>query len=280
MRQELGLSVRRLRPSEARRLEPALAPTVRLALELADDHAIDPRRLTVALAEAVRRAGGELRSGAEVAGLEVAGVASTDRAVLLDGGERVIAEQVVIAAGVWSSALRGIPSEARVPIHPVKGQVLRLHDPGGPGLLTRVLRMGAGYLVPRGDGRYVLGATMEERGFDTTVTAGGTFELLRNASELLPGIAELVIDELCAGLRPSTPDNAPVIGPGAIPGLHWATGHYRHGILLAPITAEILASALTGEEPSELAAAVAPTRFAQATGFTPATRFAPATVSP
>ena len=121
-----------------------------------------------------------------------------------------------------------------MPVHPVKGQILRLHDPAGPGLLSRVLRIAGGYIVPRGDGRYVLGATMEERGFDTTVTAGAVFELLREAIELVPGISELVLDELSAGLRPATADNAPAIGPGAIPGLHWAVGHHRNGILLAP----------------------------------------------
>jgi glycine oxidase len=118
-----------------------------------------------------------------------------------------------------------------------------------------------GYIAPRGDGRYVLGATMEERGFDTTMTAGAVFELLRDAIELVPGLSELVIDELVAGLRPGTPDNAPVIGPGALRGLQWATGHYRHGILLTPITAEIAAGLLAGEEPSELAAAFSPDRF-------------------
>ena len=103
---------------------------------------------------------------------------------------------------------------------------------------------------------------MEERGFDTTVTAGGAYELLRNAFELLPSVTELVIDELSAGLRPATPDNAPAIGPGSIPGLHWATGHFRHGILLAPVTAQIVAARLGGEDPGELAAEFAPTRFA------------------
>jgi glycine oxidase len=122
--------------------------------------------------------------------------------------------------------------------------------------------MTAGYIVPRGDGRYVVGATMEERGFDTTVTAGGVFEVLRNAYELVPSVTELVIDELSAGLRPATPDNAPAIGPGAIPGLHWATGHFRHGILLAPVTAQIVTAALVGEDPAELAADFAPARFA------------------
>src|SRR6202035_5748950 len=117
------------------------------------------------------------------------------------------------------------------------------------------------YLVPRGDGHYVLGATMEERGFDTTVTAGAVFELLRDASEVLPGISELVIDELIAGLRPATPDGLPAIGAGELPGLHWAVGHFRNGILLAPITAEIVVSELLGEEPPEVAAAFSPSRL-------------------
>jgi glycine oxidase len=258
LRESLGLAVHRLRSSEARRLEPALAPAMRLALEIPDDHAIDPRKLTAALAQAVRRAGVTLRTGATVeqvnaADGRVAGVGLTD-------GERIIAEHVVVAAGAWTEAIGGLPPEVSVPIHPVKGQILRLHDPAGPGLLTRVLRMTGGYLVPRGDGRYVLGATMEERGFDTTVTAGGAFELLRNAFELLPSVTELVIDELSAGLRPATPDNAPAIGPGGVPGLHWAVGHYRHGILLTPITAELVAGALVGEAavPDEFA----PARFA------------------
>jgi len=258
LRRSLGLNVRRLLASEARRLEPALAPTLRLALEIADDHAIDPRKLTAALARALTAAGGELRLGAAVRGVNtehdrVTGVGLAD-------GSSVSAGDVVVAAGPWSSALDGVPAGSRIPIHPIKGQILRLHDPAGPGMLTRVLRMTGGYLVPRGDGRYVLGATMEERGFDTTVTAGGAYDLLRNAFELLPSVTELVIDELSAGLRPATPDNAPAIGPGSTPGLHWAVGHYRHGILLTPMTAELVVGALAGEGaiPDEFA----PTRFA------------------
>jgi glycine oxidase len=260
LREQFGLAVHRLRASEARRLEPALAPTLRLALDVPDDHAIDPRKLTAALARAVSSAGGELRTGATVA--EITTIADRVTGLRLAGGERLGAEQVVIAAGVWSEAIDGIPEEARVPIHPVKGQILRLHDPTGPGLLTRVVRFTGGYLVPRGDGRYVLGASMEERGFDTTVTAGAVFELLRDAFELLPSVTELVIDELSAGLRPTTPDNAPAIGPGALRGLHWATGHFRHGVLLAPITAQLVAAELAGEVTGELASAFAPTRFA------------------
>ena len=261
LRERLGLPARRLLASEARRVEPALTPTLRLALEIPDDHAIDPRQLTPALGQAASAAGAELRLNATVSRVTI----DRDRVsgVELADGDRIGADEVVLATGVWSGTVGGLPDEARVPIHPVKGQILRLHDPNGPGLLTHALRMTGAYLVPRGDGRYVLGATMEERGFDTTVTAGGVFELLRNAFELLPSITELVIDEASAGLRPATPDNAPAIGPGAIPGLHWATGHFRHGILLTPITAQIVVAGLTGEDPHfPPAGHFAPTRFA------------------
>ncbi len=161
------------------------------------------------------------------------------------------AEQVVLAAGAWAAQIDGLPADARVPVRPVKGQLLRLRDPAGPGLLRRVVRFEGGYLVPRADGRYVLGATIEERGFEMQPTAGAVYELLRDAHELVPGVSELEIEELCVGLRPGTPDNAPVIGPGALEGLIWATGHHRNGILLAPLTAELLAGVLAGEEPAE-----------------------------
>jgi glycine oxidase len=261
VRTTLGLRARRLRPTQARALEPALAPTVRLGLEVPDDHAIDPRKLAAALARAVAGSGGEVRSGAEVARLAV-GEDSVDGVELADG-THVASAHVVIAAGPWSGELAGVPEHARVPIRPVKGQIMRLHDPAGPGLLSRVVRVGGAYIVPRGDGRYVLGATQEERGFDTTVAAGALFELLRDGTELLPGLSELVVDELGAGLRPGTPDNAPLIGAGAVPGLHWATGHYRNGILLAPITAELIAASVLGEPaPEGLVAPFAPARFA------------------
>jgi glycine oxidase len=257
VRERLDLEVSRLRPSQARSLEPALAPTVRGALELPDDHAIDPRMLAAALAQAVRRAGGTVREGAEVEAIELQ--ADAVCGARLQSGERVNGEAVVVAAGVWSPRLAGIPDEVRVPLRPVKGQILRLHDPSGPGLVNRVLRMRPTYLVPRGDGRYVLGATMEERGFDTTVTGGAVFELLRDAIELVPGVSELVVDELSAGLRPGTPDNAPVIGPGLLDGLFWATGHYRHGILLAAKTAELIAGAVLDGRP--VPDVVSPLRF-------------------
>jgi glycine oxidase len=229
LRERFGLRVERLLPSAARRLEPALAPTLRSALHLPDDHAVDPRRVCEALARAAQDAGAVLRPGVEV-----------------DDLAALPAEQVVVAAGPWSGAFG---DEARV--RPVKGQSLRLRDPSGPGLLERVVRWGQpspGYLVPRGDGRYVLGATSEERGFDTSVTAGGLHELLRDANELVPGVLELEIEEHIAGLRPGTPDNAPIIGRSlADPRIVWATGHYRNGVLLAPVTADLVVAELMHE---------------------------------
>jgi glycine oxidase len=261
-RRSLGLAVERLRPTQARRLEPALAPTVRLALHAPDDHAVDPRRLTAALRAACERAGAQIVEGAEVA--EILVEAGRVRGVRV-AEATVECETLIVAAGSWSGGLRGLPEHARMPVRPVKGQVLRLRDPEGPGLLERNLRMDtgrrAGYLVPRGDGRYVLGATMEERGFDTSVTAGAVHDLVHDAAELLPGVLELELEEAIAGLRPGTPDNAPAIGRGALEGLVWATGHHRNGILLTPLTAYAVEALLIGEEPEGLEAAD-PGRFA------------------
>jgi glycine oxidase len=261
-RRELGLPVRRLLARDARALEPALAPTLRLGLDIPDDHAVDPRALTSALERAFRAAGGRIRCPAEAAELVVGdgGV----HGVRLAGDELIRAEQVVVAAGPWSGELPGVPPEARIPLRPVKGQILALRDPSGPGLLGRVLRMQPGYLVPRGDGRYVLGATMEERGFDTTATAGAVFEMLRDAIELVPGVAELVLEEVMVGIRPGTADNGPALGPSSVPGLHWATGHHRHGVLLTPATAEIVTAGLFGESPPDVAEPFRAARFVPA----------------
>jgi glycine oxidase len=253
-RETLGLSVERLRPSQARRAEPALAPTVRLALDISGDHSIDPRRLVAALREAV-----EIRH-ARVAAIRTDGERVTG--VELEDGAVVAADAVVVAAGAHVAELGGLPEEARVPVRPVKGQVLRLRDPRGPGLVDRVIRGEQAYLVPRGDGRYVLGATMEERGWDTSATAGGVYELIRDMSEVVPGVLELEIEEVEAGLRPATPDNLPAVGRGALDGLVWATGHHRNGILLTPVTAELVAGALAGEPQPEWARPADPARFA------------------
>src|SRR6185312_13243081 len=238
-------------PSQARRLEPALAPTVRLALDVPGDHSVDPRRLVAALAIAFERAGGTLRL-ATVAALEADGLRLTS-------GEVVRAEQVLLATG---AAQIELPDDIRVPVRPVKGQTLRLRDPRGAGLVDRTIRGIDAYLVPRADGEYVLGATMEEQGFNTAPTAGAVYELLRDMSEVVPGVLELEIAELLAGLRPATPDNLPAIGPGARAGLVWATGHFRNGIVLSPVTSEAVVAVLCGEGLPEWAAAADPRRFA------------------
>jgi len=261
-RESLGLAVTRLRPSEAREREPALSPVMRLALEAPDDHSVDPRAVLAALERACESAGVEVLAHAPVARVELDDAGERVTGVALADGRRVRAEHVVLAAGPWSDWIEGVPLAARVPVRPVKGQILRLRDPAGPGLLRRVVRFRHGYLVPRADGRYILGATVEERGFELSPTAGGAYELLRDAHELVPGVSELEIEELSVGLRPGTPDNGPAIGPAAVPGLIWASGHYRNGILLAPLTAELVVGVIAGEhELDALLPACAPERF-------------------
>jgi glycine oxidase len=261
-RRSLGLDVRRLRPSAARELEPALAPTLRGVLEAPGDHSLDPRPILGALREACTAAGVRIREHTALAGLDHDG-SRLEAAVLADG-ERLSAGAVVLAAGPWSGRVPGLPDGAGLPVRPVKGQILRLRDPAGPGLLERVIRYEGGYVVPRGDGRYVLGGTVEEKGFDTSPTAGAVYELLRQARELLPGVTEMEIEELSVGMRPGTPDNLPAIGPALLAGLWWATGHYRNGILLAPLSAELITSSLLGEERSEMLDWCDPARFALA----------------
>jgi glycine oxidase len=250
VRERFGLHVERLLPREARRREPALAPGIRLALAMPDDQAIDPHAMLRALRAAFERAGGEVHEGVAVERIEDVG-----------------ARHVVVAAGAWTGVIGGLPEN--VPVRPVKGQVLRLRDPSGPGLVTRVIRGEGVYLVPRGDGRYVLGATMEERGFDTSITAGPLHGLLRDAIELVPGIEELEIETVIAGLRPMTPDGRPLLGPASRPGVHWATGHGRNGILLTPLSGDIVLAGILGEPLPDVAEAARPDRFTRAEALTP-----------
>lgn len=263
LQQRSGLESEWLSGRECRRLEPMLAPGVRGGLRADGDHQVDPRRLASALVTACERAGVVFhRSPAErlrVTGDRAAG------AVLADGTE-LSADQVVLAAGSLSGRLAGLPEEIVPPVRPVKGQVLRLAvPPAYAPFLSRtvraVVRGSHVYLVPRANGELVVGATSEEMGWDTTVTAGGVYELLRDAHELVPGITELPLTETRAGLRPASPDNAPLLGPTALPGLHLATGHHRNGVLLTPVTGDVMAHVLTtGELPAE-ALPFAPGRF-------------------
>lgn len=173
---------------------------------------------------------------------------------------------MVLAGGSLSGRLSGVPDKITPPVRPVKGQVLRLTIPGpyAPFLSRTVRAVVRGshiYLVPRANGELVIGATSEDLGWDTTVTAGGVYELLRDAHELVPGITELPLAETLAGLRPGSPDNAPLLGPTALPGLHLATGHFRNGVLLTPVTGDAMADALTTGELPEEARPFTPHRF-------------------
>ncbi|MGI5351906.1 glycine oxidase ThiO [Streptomyces sp. CA-250714] len=265
LQQRCGLDSQWLTGRECRRLEPMLAPSVRGGARVDGDHQIDPRRLATALLRACERTGVTFRRSRAVRLLT-----ARDRAAgaALDDGTELHAGQTVLALGSRSSTLEGLPPEVAPPVRPVKGQVLRLRMPAARhgAFLSRtvraVVRGGPLYLVPREDGELVVGATSEELGWDTTVTAGGVYELLRDAHELVPGITELPLAETRAGLRPGSPDNAPLLGPTALPGLHLATGHYRHGVLLTPVTGEVLAELLTTGELPESARPFAPRRFA------------------
>jgi len=237
-RRRLGLAVERITPSGARELEPALAPSLRLALAITGESSVDPRWVCDALVLAARSAGAELREHCEVAALLRSGERVSG--VALGDGRELSADHVVLAAGAWSAAL------SDVPVRPVKGQIMRLRDADGPGLLGRTLRFEGGYVVTRGDGSYVLGASSEERGFDTSITARPLYELLRDASELVPGLLDLEIEEITVGLRPGSPDNLPLIGASDERGLILACGHFRNGVLLAPLTAQLVLSALEG----------------------------------
>jgi glycine oxidase len=261
----LGLSVERLTGRDLRALEPLLAPGVRGGLFVRGDHQVDPRRLLPALLAACRQAGVTLYRERVVA-LAVDGDRATG--VRLESGTVIGAGQVLLAAGCWSGGLDGVPTEVVPVIRPVKGQLLRLRVPAAAfpgGFLSHnvrgLVRGHSIYLVPRADGELVLGATMEEQGFDTTVTAGAVHDLLRDAREILPGITELVITEPRAGLRPATADNMPVLGATPLAGLTLATGHFRNGILLAPVSADAVAAALAGDDLPEVAAPFSPDRF-------------------
>jgi glycine oxidase len=263
VRRRLGLTVERLTGRECRRLEPFLAPQVTGGLHVAGDHQVDSRRLLTALRAAAERAG--VHVVAQSAAVQVAGDRATG--VRLPDGTTVPAGQVLLAAGCHSAGVDGVPDHARPPVRPVKGQVLRLRVPEAVRpLLSRTVRGTVRgfdvYLVPREDGEIVVGATVEELGFDQTVTAGGVYELLRDAMALVPGVAEVALVETSARLRPGSPDNAPILGPTRLPGLAVATGHHRNGILLAGVTGDAVAELLaTGSVPAALES-FSPQRFA------------------
>jgi glycine oxidase len=254
LQRSLGLGAEWLPPRRCRQLEPGLTPSFNGGVHAPGEAAIDPRRVAESLLAALAGEGVELRRG--VGATEALLDAGRLGGVRTSAGDELRAPTVVLATGAWSGAAEWLPESARPPVRPVKGQILELRAPGGVAPCERIVASERVYLVPRPDGRLIVGATTEERGFDASVTAGGVHELLREAYRLLPDVAEMELVEAMAGLRPGTPDNLPLIGPGALDGLILACGHYRNGILLAPLTGDAVAGLLAAEElPDSLAAA-------------------------
>ena len=243
----------RLSGSECRRRVPALSPEVRGGGDLPGDHQVDNRLLVEALRVACSRAG----AGVVTAGVDrvVMGADGAAAGVRLSDGSEIRSGAVVLSAGCETSTIRGLPAGVVPPVRPVKGHVVRLRGaPDAPLLSTTVRGLVRGrpcYLVPREDGSMVIGATVEERGFDRSVQAGAVHALLDDARTLVPGIDELELVECIAGLRPGSPDNGPFVGWTSVDRLAVASGHYRNGILLAPITADGVAALLTGGEVPE-----------------------------
>jgi glycine oxidase len=260
----LGLEARWITGRECRSIEPGLGPSAYGGVLAPHEAGVDPIAVVDALSRACASEGAEVVTGAEVAGV----VRDVDRVrgVVTKDGLRHEAEAVVLASGAWAGSAEWLPPEVRPPVRPIKGQILTLRGAQAQPVAERIIVTERVYLVPRADGRLVAGATVEEMGWDTRVTAGGVFELLREAYRALPDVAELELERAITGLRPGTPDNAPVVGPSGMDGLLFATGHFRNGILLAPLTAQAVVSMLEGgDAPDELAAAD-PARFAAVAG--------------
>ena len=254
--QLLDLKVEWITGTEAREMEPLLSPKITAAIWSRDDHQVDNRAMVEALIEAYRRAGGILHENTPVDKIEIFNGKAEGIWVK---GNLESADVIVLAAGCWSSDIDGLPKAVQPPVRPVKGQMLALQMEEGI-VLQKVIRAPRAkyptdvYLVPKDNGRLVIGATNEEMDFDTRLTAGGLFELLRGTWEAVPGIYDLPVLETWTGLRPGSRDNAPILGETSVENLIMATGHYRNGILLTPVTAREIASLiLTGEKPENIA---------------------------
>jgi glycine oxidase len=256
----LGVGLEWLSGDAMNAREPHLSPRVVAALYSPHDHQVDNRAVATALIAAFQRAGGRLHETAAVTRIEI----SANRIVGLQIGERDhAADIVVLAAGAWSRDIAGMPNAARPPVRPVKGQMIALRmDPQVP-LLNQVLWTPKAYLVPRRSGRLLVGASVEERGFDAALTAGAVMALLEAAWRAIPATEDLAIDEAWAGFRPGSPDDAPILGPSGVDGLILATGHYRNGILLTPVTASLISTFILTGARDPLLRTFSPARFAR-----------------
>ncbi|MDH4122084.1 MAG: glycine oxidase ThiO [Deltaproteobacteria bacterium] len=259
-----GLAVEPLTPAQAQALEPGLSGYVAAAYLCRQDHQVDPRKLTAALGAALAQSGGQVLENTPVERFVLE--PGKPPAVELGGnlaGEVWPARRVLLAAGAWSGLVAGLPDHLRPPVRPVKGQMLALRMPE-PHPLTRflrVVRVPEIYLAPKSDGRLIVGATVEEMGFDREVTAGGLYELLKGAWEALPGAYDLPVVETWTGFRPGSRDNAPILGESGFPGLYMATGHHRNGILTTPATAYHLSRLMLDGLASDLLNKFSPQRF-------------------
>lgn len=241
-REKLELSVELITGTEAREREPLLSPKVVSGIWLPEDAQIDNRKLVQALQEAFKQAGGKLREKTKVEKVKTGN--SSVEGIVTENSEYSF-DKVVVAAGCWSQQIEGIPGRFRPPIRPVKGQVITLEKTDDCPLKGTV-RSPRMYMVPKEDGTIRLGATSEEKGFDKRPTAGGQKELLEDGWEIIPSIFDLPLVETIAGLRPASRDHAPIIGETNIPGLFYAMGHYRHGILMMPVTVYTLVDEILG----------------------------------
>ena len=238
---EAGLPIENLNAAAVRQLEPSINEDVRAALKFPFDTQVENRRLLSALASANERLGVRMETGTAVKSLKI----ERDRVTGIETSRGFIATgAVVIAGGAWSSLLgaadKALPD---LRIKPVRGQMLCFEPQ--PQIARHVIYSPRGYLVPRRDGRLLAGSTTEHAGFEKQVTAAGVHSILKAALEISPRIAALPLTDSWAGLRPRAGDTLPVLGPCAeIAGVYYATGHYRNGILLAPITGELIAGAV------------------------------------
>jgi len=237
--QKLGLPLQWISAAETRRREPHLAGKLAGAVFSPEDTQVDNRKLAAALHIAAANAGAKISEHCPVGAIS-SHAGQADGIVLADGS-KVAADVVVLAAGAWSRGIAGLPQELRPPVRPIKGQMLALRMDATAPLLSHVVWAPGAYLVPRRDGRLLVGATVEEKGYDTTLTAGGVLTLLEAAWRVVPAVEELPIDEMWVGHRPGSRDDAPILGAGPIEGLIYATGHHRNGILLTPVTADAIA---------------------------------------
>jgi glycine oxidase len=238
--QKAGFDVQLLSGEDVRKLEPMVTAPVRKGLLTPRECSVAPRRLVNALRESCLNRGVDVQTG-----------------VAVDNISSLKAPCIIVASGVWSGEVKGL--DPLIPVQPRKGQILSLRTPSKP--FTRIIRWQHTYFVPRGNGEMVVGATEENAGFDLAITPAGIGQLLNEAQQISSGVGEYPILEMWAGLRPSTPDRLPILGPSSIEGVYYATGHYRNGVLLAPVTASIIAALIENRKSSIAIDSFLPSRF-------------------